>query len=95
MRKTEFTRFLEQDNAITSKEKAVGSRISKAKCVEEKFDVNLDYVVKDDNKMFDLLMKIKNELSDSNGAKQNAVRKYYTFVNNSVFPSLINYQNKK
>lgn len=42
--------------------------------------------------MFDLLVTIKDEFSDSNGAKQNAVRKYYTFVNNRIFPTLDNYQ---
>lgn len=92
MREEEFTKFLDQDSDIVSKDKAVRSRISKARGVEKKFNIDLDNIVKDDDKMFDLLVKIKNELGDSNGAKQNAVRKYYVFANNKVFPSMANYQ---
>ncbi len=92
MREEEFTKFLNQDNNIISKDKAVKSRLSKARSVEKKFNIDLDYIVKDDNRMFDLLVKIKDEFSDSNGAKQNAVRKYYTFVNKRTFPTLDNYQ---
>jgi hypothetical protein len=95
MRQTEYIKFLDQDNNIISKDKAVRSRVSKARGVEEKLNVNLDDVVIDDDRMFDLLINIKNELSDSNGAKQNAVRKYYIFVNNREFPSLAKYQRNK
>lgn len=96
MRQTEYIKFLDQDSNIISKDKAVRSRVSKARGVEEKLNVNLDYIVIDDDRMFDLLINIKNELSDSNGAKQNAVRKYYIFVNNREFPTLANYlRNKK
>lgn len=92
MREEEFTKFLNQDSDIVSKDKAVRSRISKARSVENKFNIDLDNIVKDDDKMFDLLVKIKNELGDSNGAKQNAVRKYYAFTNNKIFPSIANYK---
>lgn len=95
MRQTEYIKFLDQDSNIISKDKAVRSRVSKARSVEEKLNVNLDFIVIDDDRMFDLLINIKNELSDSNGAKQNAVRKYYIFVNNREFPSLANYQRDK
>ena len=92
MREEEFTKFLDRDDNISNKDKAVKSRLSKARRVEEKCSVDLDYIVKDNTRTYDLLVKIKNELSDYNGAKQNAVRKYFIFVNNREFPSLANYQ---
>lgn len=92
MREEEFIKFLDQNNDIVSKDKAVRSRLSKARSVEKKFNIDLDYIVRDDNRMFDLLVKIKDEFGDSNRANQNAVRKYYTFVNNRIFSSLANYQ---
>jgi len=95
MKEEQFAKFLISDSQISSKDKAVRSRISKAKLVEEKFNLNLDSVVIDDAKVYDLLNKIRNELNDSNGAIQNAVRKYYIFVNKVGFPSLSRYEKEK
>lgn len=88
MREEEFKRYLLDDPQIESKEKAVSSRMSKARTVEDAFNINLDSYVNDDSKMYNLLLRIKDELHDSNGAKQNAVRKYYQFVNGMEFPRL-------
>lgn len=92
MREEEFAKFLINDNQINSKDKAVRSRISKARLVEERFNVNLDQIVKDDKKVYDLLIRIKEELKDNNGAIQNSVRKYYIFVNKTAFPTLSKYE---
>jgi hypothetical protein len=45
----QFISFLKKDNNIASKDKAVKSRLSKARRVEEQFHVNLDVVVRDDH----------------------------------------------
>jgi hypothetical protein len=69
--------------------------LSNARKVEDEFGVNLDNIVKDYEKMYRTLKKIKMELNDTNGAIQNAVRKYYAFVNNISFPTLVQYEKKK
>ncbi|MGB7604125.1 MAG: hypothetical protein WBL93_01480 [Lutisporaceae bacterium] len=88
MREEDFRRFLLEDPNIESKIKAVNSRLSKARSVEDHFNINLDSYVMDDAKMHNLLLRIKDELHDSNGAKQNAVRKYYQFATGREFPRL-------
>jgi len=91
MRDRDFERYLSQDENITSKVKAVNTRVSKARSVEEKLSVNLDEIVRDDELTFRLLLRIKTELNDNNGSYQNAVRKYYTFINNKEFPTIAEY----
>lgn len=94
MREEQFHSFLVQDEQITSKKKAVSTRISKAKSVEDEFHVNLDEIVKDDRKTYEILKRIKNDLNDYNGSYQNAVRKYYFFINNKEFPTLLRYERR-
>lgn len=92
MRNTEFSKYLDADANIKSKNKAVRSRMTKARKVEQHFNVSLDSIVADDNKMFDILCRIKKELNDSNGAISNALRKYYLFANGRKFPKLSDYR---
>lgn len=92
MRDAEFAKYLDADANIKSKDKAVRSRMTKARKVEQHFNVSLDSVVADDNKMFDILWRIKKELNDSNGAISNALRKYYLFANGREFPKLSDYR---
>jgi hypothetical protein len=92
MRDAEFAKYLDADANIKSKDKAVRSRMTKARKVEQYFNVSLDSVVADDNKMFDILCRIKKELNDSNGAISNALRKYYLFANGREFPKLSDYR---
>ena len=73
------------DKNINSKIKAVQSRLSKARQVDNQLHVNLDTVFKDDDTVYRTLVRIKEELNDFNGSKQNALRKYYIFVNNRKF----------
>lgn len=91
MRESDFEMFLTNDTSITSKDKAVRSRMSKARSVEMKLEINFDDVVRDDELMYKTLLRIQNELGDSNGAKQNALRKYYIFANGRKFPTIKSY----
>lgn len=92
MRDAEFAKYLDADANIKSKDKAVRSRMTKARKVEQYFNVSLDSVVADDNRMLEILLRIKKELNDSNGAISNALRKYYLFANGREFPRLSDYR---
>lgn len=94
MREVEFRRYLEQDNSITSKQKAVNSRVGKALIVERGLRVDLDDIVKDDEKTYRLLLDIKEKLNENRGNLQNAVRHYYTFVNGKEFPTIKQFERR-
>jgi hypothetical protein len=95
LREEQFISFLEKDSNIESKDKAVKSRISKARRVEGQFHVNLDVVVRDDQSTFELLKKLRESIDlVANGSYGNAVRKYYKFVNQKDFPTLAQYQRR-
>ena len=85
---TGFTKFLDEQSSITSKEKAVRSRVSKAAKVERDLNVNLDEIVKDQQATYLLLLQIQTNMNEQNGVYQNAVRKYYELKNNKKFPRL-------
>jgi hypothetical protein len=74
--------------------KAVTSRVAKALYVERELKVNLDSVVKNDEEMYRLLLQIQEELNDRHyhNVHQNAVRKYYLFVNGKEFPRIKQYE---
>lgn len=92
MREEQFEQHLLRDPEIKSKEKAVRSRLSKARMIENHLNTSLDYVVSDDNKMYETLLKIKEDLNDNNGSISNALRKYYYFANGKAFPTISNYE---
>lgn len=96
MREVEFEMYLESDMGIVSKNKAVKSRITKARTVEKVLNIDFDDIVINDELMYKTLLRIKNSdvLKDTNGAKQNALRKYYVFVNKKEFPTLKEYERK-
>lgn len=91
MREEEFRRFLIKCDSIESKTKAVSTRVSKASAVERKLGVNLDVIVRNDELVFYLLIRIQQEMNDRNGGYQNAVRKYYSFLTGRDFPRKRNY----
>ena len=95
MRETEYRSFLEQAESINSKSKAVRSRISRAYVAEEILGNSLDYIVIDDDRMYDALVKIHADPRENNGKIQNAVRWYYKFVNKKDFPRLSSYFRSK
>ena len=94
MREMEFRRFLSESDDIVSKEKAVASRVSKALAVEKKLNVNLDTIVKSEDETYRLLLLIRKQMNEVNGVYQNAVRKYYLFVNGKEFPKINQYEKK-
>jgi hypothetical protein len=93
-RETKFRDFLVQDKDIQSKVKSVNSKVAKALIVEREMNVELDDVVTNDDKMYRLLTKVQTELNDKeyHGVYQNAVRKYYLFINGKEFPTLKRYK---
>lgn len=94
MREIEFRNFLINNSDIESKVKAVNSRVAKALFVERELNVNLDIAVKNDEAMYNLLLQIQDKLNDKqfHSVHQNAVRKYYLFVNSKEFPRLRQYE---
>lgn len=94
MRGEEFRSFLISNTNIESKVKAVSSRIAKALAVERELNVNLDKVVKNDEDMYKLLLEIQDKLNDGkyHNVHQNAVGKYYLFVNRKEFPRMKQYE---
>lgn len=87
-----FEDFLSKDVMITSKDKAVRTRMSKARAVEKMLDENLDSVVNNDEKMYNALLLINSNMNNKSGAYSNALRKYYLFKNGKEFPRLSNYE---
>lgn len=95
MREHDFEKYLQSDESIKSKRKAVVSRISKARMIERELDVNLDDVVSDDAVMYEILIRVKQETNDQNGNNSNALRKYYEFSNGKKFPTLAEFEQKE
>ena len=95
VREEEFIKFLENDPSISSKEKAVRSRLSKARKVERELDINLDSVVIDDELTYRTLLRIQEVMGDRNGSIQNSVRKYYLFINGEEFPTIKEYERRQ
>ena len=87
-----FEDFLSKDVTITSKDKAVRTRMSKARAVEKMLGENLDSIVGEDEKMYNALVLINSNMNNSNGAYSNALRKYYIFKNEKEFPRLSEYK---
>lgn len=92
MREKEFEDFLINDSNIVSKTNAIRSRINKGRMIERHFDTSLDIIVSDDSMMYQTLIRIRNEMKDTNGNISNALRKYYQFANSNVFPTLSGYK---
>ena len=88
-----FEEFLSKEITITSKDKAVRSRMSKARAVEKMLGENLDSVVNNDEKMYNALLIINTNMNNKSGAYSNALRKYYLFKNGKEFPRLSSYEN--
>ncbi|MEH7114605.1 hypothetical protein V7124_19895 [Neobacillus niacini] len=94
MREIDFKNYLVQSEQIQSKVKSVASKVSKALIVERELKVDLDLIVKNDEKMYKLLIRVQEELNDKvyHQVYQNAVRKYYLFVNGIQFPKMKDFE---
>lgn len=94
MRERDFEEYLLSDESIKSKLKAVNSRLSKARLIEREFEVDLDEIVSDDDKMYETLIRVRQETNDHNGNNSNALCKYYEFSNGKRFPKLAEYKHR-
>ncbi len=92
MKKEEdFKCFLLHEKTINS-QKAVASRMSKARKAEDILGQQLDLVVANDDLMYDSLVALKPHEDPAHTPMQNAVRKYYKFLNGKEFPQLRYYR---
>ncbi len=89
MKEAEFRRFLE-NNGIT--DKAVASRLARGRRAEETLGYSLDTAVSTDDMMYDSLRKLQPHEDPLHNPMQNALRKYYIFVQGKEFPQLRYYK---
>lgn len=87
MKENAFRDYMERQG-ITSK--AITSRVNKGRACEKYLGYSLDKAVSSDDIMYDSLIKLK-EVDLSHSPLQNALRKYYIFVNGKEFPQLMHY----
>ena len=62
MREENLEQYLLFDESIKSKLKAVNSRL-----IEREFEMDLNEIVSDDDKMYEMLIRAKQETNDHNG----------------------------
>lgn len=72
-------------------DKAIRTRLSRARRVERLLCEDLDHIVSDDNRMYAALIALKNCSSEHNGGLQNALRWYFRAINGRDFPRLSDY----
>ena len=94
MREYDFEIFLRNEPAITS-EKTIPIRMSTARKAEEILGQSFDTIVSDDDTMYESLIKLKPYENPAHAPLQNALRKYYKFINDKEFPRLRNYHSPK
>lgn len=87
MLEKQFELFLLNDPQIRS-EKAVASRMAKARKAEDIIGESLDTIVNADDAMYDALLKLRANEDPAHSPMQNALRKYYIFKNSREFPQL-------
>lgn len=71
-------------------DKAVATRMSRARKAEELLDCTLDFAVSSDRRMYECLLTLRRH--DTNGGYQNALRWYYFARNKREFPRLKSYE---
>ena len=94
MNESAFEAFLIKDEGIISKNKAVSSRMSKTRSVENEFGMSLDSIVQADISMYQTLIAINQRMSNGNGSYSNALRKYYIYKNGREFPRIRQFESE-
>lgn len=94
MREHDFEIFLGTEPSITS-DKAVSSRLVKARKAEVILGKNLNTIVSNDDTMYESLLALQPHENPAHTPMQNAVRKYYKFINEREFPRLKDYHSPK
>lgn len=87
MLEREFEVFLYADPQIKS-DKAVTSRMARARKAERILNSSLDTVAASDDLTYDSLITLKQHENPRNAPLSNALRKYYIFRNGKEFPKL-------
>ena len=84
----EFRRFLEglETHGKHLTEKAINSRIAKAKKAEQVSNMDIEKIVASDATMRRVLINLRP--GDTRGNRANAVRKYYEMRRGKVFPKI-------
>lgn len=95
MKEHDFEIFLSAEPTITSKDKAVATRMRKARKAESVLGYSLDVAVSDDDLMYESIIALQPQEDPAHTPMQNAVRKYYKFVNGKEFPKLRYYHSPK
>ena len=72
-------------------DKAIRTRLSRARRVERILREDLDVVVANDDRVYAALLTLKSYPEERNGGLQNALRWYYRAVNRRDFPKLSEY----
>ena len=85
-----FFTFLLSEKTISS-EKAVRSRMAKARAAERILNAELDEIVSNDDLMYDSLVILSRNEDPAHTPMQNAVRKYYKFTHGKEFPRMKDY----
>lgn len=76
-------------------EKAIASRVSRARRAERILREDLDRIVSDDDRMYSALMALKDSPEERNGSMQNALRWYYRAIRGVEFPKLYEYSQRR
>lgn len=78
-----FIKFL-QLQGLTSN--GINSRIRRVGTIEEILKADMDYVVSDDNRMYNALVTLQENEDPKHNPMQNVLRKYYAFKRGKEFP---------
>ncbi len=89
MKEEPFSSFLEAQGYGY---KSLMSRMTKARKAEGLLGKDLDAIVSEDRAMYDALVFLSENEDKSHSVMQNAVRKYYLFVNGREFPKLKDFE---
>ncbi|MBQ4269275.1 MAG: hypothetical protein IJB97_06480 [Clostridia bacterium] len=82
MNREKYILFLKETNHT---EKSINSRLARLKKVEKIFQIDIDSIIYDKDKVKHLLQSLKEQnLDTTNQNLSNAVRKYYTCMTNDV-----------
>ena len=92
MKEKEFEAYLKNDKNIKSKDKAVATRMAKARDAEKILGYSLDIAVSTDENMYLALVKLREYDKPNHSPRQNALRKYYCFINGKEFPRIRDYE---
>ena len=83
-----FVKFLQQQGLTPN---GINSRIRRIGSIEEILGADMDYVVSNDDRMYDALVKLQDHEDPKHNPMQNVLRKYYTFMRGKEFPRKSSY----